>query len=249
MTRPSRLERWSATTTLQTGSLRPPTRVNLSLTATFSLRSFEERSSNLADRVRRRLAGVASALLAHQRAQVRHASATDLAHQLADLRELLDHLVDGLDTGARAACDAEPPRALDQLRAAALLGCHRQDDRLEAVDLALVDLHPSHLRADPRQHPEQALHRPHTPHRVDLREEVLEVEVARLELLLELLGVVGVELALGLLDQRQHVAHAEDPLGHAVGVEALEGVESLPCGGEQDRLAGDRAHRQRLSLI
>jgi hypothetical protein len=34
-------------------------------------------------------------------------------------------------------------------------------------------------------------------------------------------------LALGLLDQAQHVAHAEDPLRHAVGVEALELVELL----------------------
>ena len=60
------------------------------------------------------------------------------------------------------------------------------------------------------------------------------------QLALERLGLVLVELALGLLDERQDVAHAEDPLGHAVGVEALELVELLAGGGEQDRLAGDR---------
>ena len=57
--------------------------------------------------------------------------------------------------------------------------------------------------------------------------------------------IVLVELALGLLDQAHHVAHAEDPLRHAVGVEALELVELLAGGGEQDRLAGDGLHRQR----
>ena len=65
------------------------------------------------------------------------------------------------------------------------------------------------------------------------------------DLALELARLVLVELALGLLDQGHHVAHAEDPLGHAVGVEALELVELLARGGEQDRLAGDGLDRQR----
>ena len=43
--------------------------------------------------------------------------------------------------------------------------------------------------------------------------------------------------------KRQDVAHAEDPLGHAVGVEALELVELLARRREQDRLAGDRLDR------
>ena len=54
-----------------------------------------------------------------------------------------------------------------------------------------------------------------------------------------LLGLVLLEGLLGLLDEREHVAHAEDPPGHAVGVELLEGVELLPRRGEGDRLADD----------
>jgi hypothetical protein len=49
----------------------------------------------------------------------------------------------------------------------------------------------------------------------------------------------------GLLDERQHVAHAEDALRHPVGMEALEVAELLARGREQDRLAGDRLDRQR----
>ena len=50
-------------------------------------------------------------------------------------------------------------------------------------------------------------------------------------------GLVAVEGLLGLLDQREHVAHAEDAGGHPVRVEDVEVVELLAVGGEHD-LAG-----------
>ena len=45
--------------------------------------------------------------------------------------------------------------------------------------------------------------------------------------------------------RREHVAHAEDAAGHAVGVELLEVGELLARGREGDRLADDLLHRQR----
>ena len=54
-----------------------------------------------------------------------------------------------------------------------------------------------------------------------------------------------VDLLLGFLDQAEHVAHAEDARGHAVGVEALEGLQLLAGRGEEDRLAGHRLDRER----
>ena len=45
--------------------------------------------------------------------------------------------------------------------------------------------------------------------------------------------------------RREHVAHAEDPPGHAVGVEQLEGVELLAGAGEGDGAARDLLDRQR----
>ena len=62
---------------------------------------------------------------------------------------------------------------------------------------------------------------------------------------LQVLGLLLVDLLLGLLDQAEHVAHAEDARGHAVGVEALEGLELLAGRGEEDRLAGHRLDRER----
>ena len=53
------------------------------------------------------------------------------------------------------------------------------------------------------------------------------------------------KVGLGLLDEREHVAHAEDAARHAVGVERLEVVELLAGTREEDRLADDLLHRQR----
>ena len=50
---------------------------------------------------------------------------------------------------------------------------------------------------------------------------------------------------LGPLDERQDVAHAEDPAGQAVGVEDLERVGLLAGAQELDRDAGDGRDRER----
>src|SRR3954467_10193261 len=232
MKRPSRGERWSATTTRQIGSFLPPTRVSLSRTA---MRSFR------ASKRRRRLAG-----LPHERPEVRHLAAPDLAHQLAHLIELLHELVDLLDARARALGDAKTPRALDELGPPALLRRHRQDDRLDAVDLALVDLHLRQLLArEPGQHAEDRLERAHLAQRLELLEKVVERELVAAQLALGLERLVLLELLLGLLDARADVAQAQDPLRQPLRVEALELVELLAHAREQDRLARERLDAQR----
>ena len=54
-----------------------------------------------------------------------------------------------------------------------------------------------------------------------------------------------VDLAVHLLDQAHHIAHAEDARGHALRIERLERLGLLPDAQEHDRLAGHLAHRQR----
>src|SRR3954453_18671069 len=116
----------------------------------------------------------------------------------------------------------------------------RQDDRPDAFYLALVDLHLRQLLArQAGQHAEDRLQRAHLAQGLELLEEVLERELVAAQLALELERLVPLELLLGLLDERHHVAHAQDPLRHPLGVEALELVELLAHAGEQDRLAGD----------
>src|SRR3954452_1651058 len=231
ITRPSRGERWSAATTRQIGSFLPPTRVSLSRTAKTSLLVVKRR--------------VRLAALPHQSPEIRHSAAGNLLHDLAHLAELLDQVIDGGHVRARAVRDAQPARSLDQLRPPALLRRHRKDDRLDAVELALVDLQPLHLGADAGQHAEEVGERAHLPDLLELREEVLECELVGADLALELLGLVLVELLLSRLDERHDVAHAENPLRHPVGVEALEVLELLARRGEEDWLAGDRLDGKR----
>ena len=97
-----------------------------------------------------------------------------------------------------------------------------------------------------RQHPEHVLERAHlaAPGCIWSRKSS-SVNWPLRSFCSALLRLVLVEGGLGLLDEREHVAHAEDAARHAVGVERLELVELLAGTGEQDRLADDLLHRQR----
>ena len=80
------------------------------------------------------------------------------------------------------------------------------------------------------------------PSFVDLREllaEVVERELALAEPLFLPQHFVLVEFLLGLFDEREEVALAEDAAGHAVGVELFERVEVFAGADELDRDAGD----------
>src|SRR3954469_19800107 len=199
--RPSRGERWSATTTLQIGFFLLPTL----------------RSRILTDMRRRRLED-RSPHAAHQLLGVRHLALGELLHQLVHLAELLDEPVDRLDGGPGPGRDPLAPRPVDLSRMSPLERGHREDDRLDPVELALVHLaHPAHRLAHPGHHLHQAAERAHLPDLLHLLQEVLERELLLADLPLEIGGLFLVELVLRLLDQRDDVAHAEDPTGHPVG--------------------------------
>ena len=113
--------------------------------------------------------------------------------------------------------------------------------------LLAVDL-PCHLLLDlphARQHAQQVLERPHLLDGLELLAEVLEREIVVEDLLFELGGVFLRDDRLGLLDERQHVAHAQHARHHPIGMERLEVVEALAAAREGDRHADDRDHRQR----
>src|SRR4051812_33985606 len=116
------------------------------------------------------------------------------------------------------ACTEVPdPCAIRRLREPSMMvGSRRsssviEDHRLEPVELAVVDLERTELLSHPRHHLQQALKRAHLADLLELVEEVVERELLLADLALELLGLALVDLALGLLDQRHHVAHPEDP--------------------------------------
>src|SRR5258706_6518864 len=113
------------------GFLWDPIRVSLSLTAMWPM---------------------SLACAPHQGSQIWHTALRDLLHHLAHLLELLDQLLDGVHVGSRSLGDPQPARAVDHLGVAALLRGHREDDRLDVVELPLVDLDPTKLLPHSRDH-------------------------------------------------------------------------------------------------
>src|SRR5215210_1325895 len=168
MKRPSRGERPSATTTRQIGFFLLPTRVSRTRTGTSRLRL----------------------ATAHQLREGPHVALLHLAHELVHLPELVHEAPHVLDRGARAAGYPAPPRAVDDRWVRTLRGGHRGDDRLQAVELALVDVEVAQLGAHARDHLEQVRQRPHVAHLVHLLEEVVERELLLADLALELGGLV-----------------------------------------------------------
>jgi hypothetical protein len=69
---------------------------------------------------------------------------------------------------------------------------------------------------------------------------VLQGKTVFAELFLQLGRLLFIVILLGLFDEREHVAHAQDPGGHAVGVEGLDHVQLFAGAHEFDGLAGGR---------
>ena len=138
----------------------------------------------------------------------------------------------------------EPPRAVDDRRVLPLLGGHRLDDRLDRPMHAVVDLGVAELLGDPRDHPDQPGRGPIFFTCCIWSRKSSRVKWPCCSGRWPPRPAAWSSVGLGLLDEREHVAHAEDPVGHAVGVELLEVVELLAGGGEHDRPADHLLHRQ-----
>ncbi len=104
---------------------------------------------------------------------------------------------------------------------------HREHDRLDPPELLVVDVDVAELLAQARDHLQDTFQRTHPPQHLVRLQEVVERELTGAQLAFHLRLIVFLDSGLRPLDQRQHVAHAEDPRCHAVGVEDLERVELL----------------------
>src|SRR5471030_1772701 len=174
----------------------------------------------------------------------------EFLHHLLHLLVLLDQATDVLHLGAGTHGDPTFARTTDQLRVAALGRGHGIDDGFHLLELLLCRaLGIAHLRQVHATHVRQLVHQAakaaHVLHLLQLVTEVFEVEaLALLQLLGQLIGLVLVEGRFSLLDQAEHVAHAEDTRGDPLRVERFERFALLAHTNELDRLAGDGADRQ-----
>src|SRR6202795_4404478 len=211
MNRPSRAARESATTTRYEGFLLRPVRLSRMWTATLLLLFWSAVASSGQERQALHLAHPSLHLL-------------EALHHLLELGVLLEQPVDVGDAGAAAPSDALPPAAVDDRRLVPLIGGHRADHRLEAGQLLLLAgqlFRHRLLTLEERDHVHDLAERPHRAELLELGGEILERERLVADLLGERLGLRLVDIGLGLLDQAEHVAHAENALGQPVGVERL----------------------------
>ncbi len=161
---------------------------------------------------------------------------------------LLEQAVDVLDLCPRTGGDALFPRRLHNFGIAPLLRGHGQDDGALARDDLVVELGRGHLFLEFR-HARQQAHNPaqsaELVHLGELFGEIVEIELAFAHLVGDALRLFGVDGFRGLLDQGDNVAHAEDAIGDALGMEIIQRVHFFARADQLDRLAGDGAHRER----
>ena len=180
-----------------------------------------------------------------------HRPALGAAHRLHHVGHGAVHFqkpVDVLGLGAGAGGDAALAARLEHVGIAPLPRRHRIDDRHLPLEHLLVEIALGELvlhLGDAGQHRHQPAHAAHLLHLRELLAQVGEIERALAHLLGDARGLLGVDGRGGLLDQRDDVAHAEDAVGDARRIEILERVELFAGADQLDRLAGDRAHRQR----
>src|SRR4051812_104930 len=175
----------------------------------------------------------------------RHLPPPQLLHHLLHLLARLEQLVHLLHRRARALRDAKAALTVDHDRRTALLRRHRQHDRLDAAQLVLVDVDVAELVLHPGDHLQDPLQRAHPPQHLVRLQEVVERELAGGETLFHLRLLVLFDRRFRALDEREHVAHAEDARRHPVRVEHLERIHLLADRRELDRFSGHGLHAQR----
>ena len=132
-------------------------------------------------------------------------------------------------------------------------GCRRSAGVIESMiasmslELPVVDrlLGGARQLSGAGDHADQLADRPHLLDLRQLRAEVVEGEARLHQALRDALRLLLVDRLLRPLDERQDVAHPQDPLRQAIGVEWLEPVGALAGADEGDRQAGDAPNAER----
>ena len=229
----------------------------------FLLAAFSEEVFEAAHVIHVGHAAFASAHFSHEAAEATHAAAAIVSaahaaellhhvlhftfglHHFLHLAELFEELVDLQDGGSGAFCDALAVGCFDEDGARALALGHGEDDGFHLFHAAIVEGAGGKLFFDlteAGEHAEDAIERAEALDHFHLIKEVVEVELAGLHALGSGHGFLFVDFIGDLFDHGDDVSHAEDSVGHAVGVEFGEVFHLLAFTDVFDGLAGDGAH-------
>ena len=163
------------------------------------------------------------------------------------LAEAVQQRVELSHAHAAAFGNALTPARVEDLRIAAFLRRHPANHSFHAAKFLFTFTHVRalhHLRAA-GQHADQIFERAEFFHLAQLFQKIFERELALAHLFFHALRFIKVHGLGGLFYEADDVAHAEDALGHAFGMERLEVLQLFADTGEFDRLAGDRFQTQR----
>ena len=137
--------------------------------------------------------------------------------------KLLDETIYFVDVRAAALRDALTATVVEHLRIATFVGRHALDDGFHTFEGVVVDIHVLQSLAHTGYHRGQVFDVAHLFDLTNLGEEVFEVKFVLLNFLLQLTSFGLVVLFLGALYKADDVAHAQYAVGHALGVEHIEG--------------------------
>src|SRR3990172_9622103 len=137
----------------------------------------------------------------------------EFLHHLPHLGVLIDELVYFVDLRGAALRYPLAPAGVQERGALPLFPGHGVNYRLDPGYLLLVyvDVLGFLYGVEAPHHPQYRIDRSELLNLLELVLEVVERELVTLELLLKLLCLLLVELGLGLLDERQNVAHVDNP--------------------------------------
>jgi hypothetical protein len=158
------------------------------------------------------------------------------------LGEAIEEIVEFGDGDTAAFGDSAAAAGIEDLRVAPFDGCHCADHGFHVAEFlfALAHVGLFHRLGATGQHADNILEGPKLFHLPQLKQEIVEGELALAHLLLESFGVFEVDRFSGAFDEADDVAHAEDARGHPFGMERFEIVEFLADANEFDRLSRDR---------
>jgi hypothetical protein len=125
------------------------------------------------------------------------------------------------------------------IRIAPLRGGHGVDDCLHLHELPLIHVYALQF-VHPGDHAQDVLEGSHASQFPELFLEVIEGEAVSHETFLELPGLLCLIGLLRLFDKAQYVAHPQDAIRHAVGMELLQHFDLLAGA---DVLDGHARHR------
>lgn len=165
-------------------------------------------------------------------------------HHLPHFFELGHKAVDLLDGSPGTGGDTLATAAVQQFGVGALQRCHGADHGFDRFEGVVRDLHVLHHLAHARDHGNEVLDGAHLLELLQLGEEVVDVELVLADLGINTLGLFLVVDLLGTFYQADDVAHAQDTLGHTIGVELVKLIRLLAGADELYRLLNDGADGQ-----